>query len=61
MRRWQGIYSSLLGAWRVQLSAHGAAGLVANTTAAPSMLTHAQVVAAAAPTAVGAATAPALA
>ena len=32
-----------------------------STTAAPSMLTHAQVVAAAAPTAVGAATAPALA
>ena len=36
-------------------------GTTLNTTAAPSMLTHAQVVAAAAPTAVGAATAPALA
>ena len=40
--RREGIYSSLLGAWRVQLGAHGAAGLVAKKPGRKPKLTEAE-------------------
>lgn len=42
MLRREGIYSSLLGAWRVQLGAHGAAGLVAKKPGRKPKLTEAE-------------------
>ena len=42
MLRREGIYSSLLGAWRVQLGAHSAAGLVAKKPGRKPKLTEAE-------------------